>query len=497
MIEKVRKQWMSVFILILAVLAIIVLSCTSVFEDKMDITFIVIMLTGLCTVVIIQNHRSSEKLVRLAYVDSLTGGNNLNKFRLLVEKELARDWKNLYMVRIDIDNFKLINDMYGYEEGDRILLAMNHLISKLLSRKGIYGRVVNDNFLCLIVSDNDAAILELGRLFRLQFKESMAEWERHYTVNFTTGVYKITEADKDVDKIIDRATMAHRNAKTLPSDRKFAFYSDDMRNAALQVKDIEDAMYEALADKEFLPYYQPKYDLKTGQIEGAEALVRWFHDERMLPPAYFVPVLEKNGFIAKVDLYMFERVCSMQRCWLDMGLNPVPVSVNQSKPLVYTPDYTEQLIKIVQRYNVPPHLLELELLEGLIHENIEELKKIVDKLHEAGFLVCIDDFGSGYSSLNLLKDIEADVLKIDKAFLDNAEENERAEIILQNIVIMAEKLNMSVVVEGVETKKQSRLMEKIGCSVAQGHLFAKAMPEADYEQALRKRAKEKSDKNQN
>lgn len=482
--EKTEKFFASGFVFILLFIVLAILGYTVIFKQTLNVVAVAIVLAGICIAISFQNYRGSRELIRLAYVDPLTGGNNLNRFKLLAKRVLIHNKERLYMVRIDVDNFKLINDMYGYEEGDRILLLMNKLIAKLLTKSDLYGRVANDNFICLISASSEEEILELGREFRAQFKEILEKQGHHYTVNFTTGVHKVAVGEVDVDKLIDRATMAHRKAKLLPSERKFAFYSDNMRKEALKEKDIENSMHEALFNEEFIVFYQPKYNLETGFIEGTEALVRWFHDGGILPPSYFLPTFERNGFIANIDLYMFEKVCQMQRKWMDMGVEPVPVSVNQSKALIYTQDYVERLSGIAAKYNVPPRLLELELLEGLVHENIDELKKIVDKLHGAGFIMSIDDFGSGYSSLNLLKDIRADVLKIDKGFLDNAEENIRAEIIMQNIVEMAADLLISVVVEGVETQKQSELVKRIGARMGQGYLYAKPMPEKEYETIL-------------
>lgn len=213
--------------------------------------------------------------------------------------------------------------------------------------------------------------------------------------------------------------------------------------------------------------------------------MRWIRDGKVMSPAEFIPVFEKNGFIANLDLYMLEEVCRMQREWLDKGLRPVPVSVNQSKPLVYGKDYVEKIYGIVQKYSLPPNLIEIELLESLIHENLKALKKITDRLHSLGILVCIDDFGSGYSSLNLIKDICADVLKIDREFLNNAETNERAKVVLHNVVELAKGLEMSVVVEGVETEKQAKLLTAVGCCTAQGFLYARPMPVPQYEIRLK------------
>lgn len=269
------------------------------------------------------------------------------------------------------------------------------------------------------------------------------------------------------------------------SECKICFYNDTMREEAVRIKDIEDVMHGALSRKEFQVYLQPKCNMNTGAIEGAEALVRWMRDGRVMYPSDFIPVFERNGFIVNLDLYTLEEVCRMQRYWLDMGFNPPAVSVNQSKPLVYGKDYVQKVLNIVRRYDLPPNLIEIELLESLIHDNIDALQKITEELGQNGILVCIDDFGSGYSSLNLIKDICADVLKIDRAFLNNAETNQRAWIVLKNVVELAKGLDMSVVVEGVETENQAALLKEVGCTTAQGYLYAKPMPVSEYEKRIK------------
>lgn len=433
----------------------------------------------------IQNYRSNKKISRIAFTDPLTGGNNLNKFKILAAQVLDKERDELYMVRIDIDNFRLINDMYGYEEGDRILQDMAHLISVILTRDDIYGRSGSDNFLCLIRAKSDEKVIAMGGQFREAFKERLNERKKQYVVNFTTGVYKIAKSDeRDMDKIIDRTTMAHRHAKTLPNERKFAFYSDNMRAEAVRVKNIEDIMHGALERREFVVYLQPKYDLGTGKMEGAEALIRWVRDGKVIAPSEFVPVFEKNGFIVNIDMFAMEEVCRMQRRWLDKGMNPLPISVNQSKSLVYGKDYIETCNHLVHKYRLPPYLIELELLESIIHDNVQKLKEITESLRADGFLICIDDFGSGYSSLNMLKDIYADVLKIDRGFLSSAQSSERAEMVLANVIRLARDLNMSVVTEGVETQQQAELLKNLGCHTVQGYWYAKPMTIAEYEERL-------------
>ena len=460
-----------------------------IYRNVVNVIVTVLLFVILIGVLIIQNQKSRQKLSQLAFTDPLTGGNNLNKFKMLASTAIKENKNSLYMVRIDIDNFQLINDMYGYNEGDEVLMDMNRLISEILSSKDIYGRSGSDNFICLLKGDTDEVVIEKGAAFRSAYRQNLISKGKRYIVNFTTGIYKITPEEMDIDKIIDRATMAHRRAKQLPYERKYFFYSETIRNMAIRTKDIENKMHDALTSGEFTVYFQPKYNLNTGKMEGAEALIRWIKDGTMLSPAEFLPVFEQNGFIVNIDLYVLEEVCRLQRTWLDAGIKSVPVSVNQSKPLVYGEDYVENLYDTIKQYRLPPYYIELELLENLIHENIIKLSKITDEMRELGFLICIDDFGSGYSSLNLLKDIRADVLKIDKEFLNNAESNQRAEIILSNVIRLAEELAMEVVVEGVETEKQVEMLIKLGCSTAQGYLYAKPMPAKDFEKLLRKETK--------
>lgn len=448
----------------------------------------VLLLGGLLLAIITQAYRSNQRLAHLAFSDPLTAGNNLNKFKLLTSWRIAQGREGFYMLRIDIDNFKLINDMYGYEEGNRILLDMDRLIAEILSTENIHGRSSSDNFFCLICENCDEDVIRREERFREGFRQMLKAEAKPYAVNFTSGVYKIAsgDPDEDIDKIIDRATMAHRSAKQQENERKFAFYSESVWDRAIRVKNIEDDMHEALANGEFIVYLQPKYSLLTGQMEGAEALVRWLRDGRMLSPADFIPIFERNGFIVNMDLYVLEEVCRLQRRWLDMGLVPLPVSVNQSKPLVYDKDYVDKLYAMVGQYKLPPYLIELELLETLIHHNIAELELVTERLRALGFLVCIDDFGSGYSSLNMIKDVCADVLKIDREFLSSAENNERAEVVLRNIIELAKGLHMSVITEGVETREQAELLKRLSCDTAQGFLYARPMPASDYEAKLQR-----------
>ncbi len=454
-------------------------------RNILSVVAVAILLLIFMAFIFIQNAKHQRVLENLAFVDPITGSNNLNKFKQLAANILKEHGhRNLYMLRLDVDNFKLINDLYGFSEGDDILADISRVIGNVLNDGDIYGRIGSDDFIMMIRAESRDELIEIGRRFFDQFKALMTSNGKAYSVNFTTGVYIIPADETDIDKMMDRANMAHRSAKVQASERKLAFYDDTMRNDAVRIKNIENVMHDALLNNEFKVFLQPKYHLSTGKMEGAEALIRWIHGGHVEPPSAFVPVFEKNGFIVNIDLYVLEEVCKLQRKWLDMGITPVPISVNQSKPLVYGKDYCERISSIIAKYNLPPNLIELELLETIIHDNISDLIQITTSLHERGLLICIDDFGSGYSSLNMLKDLCVDVLKIDRGFLTRAENSDRAEFILSTIIALAKGLNMAVVTEGVETEHQADLLKRLECDTAQGYLYASPMPAEQFESKL-------------
>lgn len=427
--------------------------------------------------------RLQGELVTLAYVDELTGGNNLNKFKQLAEACLGtRGEEKYYLVRLDVDDFKLVNDMFGFEDGNIVLGNIYKAISELLLPEDFFGRISNDNFLVMLRRDSSEHVLELGRSFCRRFDDLHQGGGHGYSVSFTFGIYSIPPHEDDISTIIDRCTMAHKTAKPHYSGRSYAFYNTEIRNTALREKAIEDHMQAALQEGEFVIYLQPKFDLDTFKIKGAEALVRWIdpRDGHIMQPMEFIPLFERNGFVAQLDLFVLEEVCKLQRRWMDEGLTMVPISVNQSKILLFDNGYLSKICAVVDRYNLPHHLIELEILETLIHYNISALCDTVSSLKELDFLVSIDDFGSGYSSLNMLKDIHADVLKIDKEFLNSSEDNARSEVVLSNIIRMARELQMSVVTEGVETECQAEMLRRLCCDTAQGFLFARPMPVEDY-----------------
>ncbi|MEG1869447.1 MAG: EAL domain-containing protein [Oscillospiraceae bacterium] len=452
-------------------------------RNLIAVTLVATLFLILLTAIFYISKKNHKELERLAYVDELTGCNNLNKFKLLVKEALDKYTDEpLFMARIDIDNFKLINDMYGFSEGDTILKDIVKIIDYIVPKSDVYARIGNDDFILLLRTDCEEDVLAYGLRFRNAFKYMYSG--KGYNINFTTGVYKIEKGETDVAKIIDRTTMAHRNAKTLNGDRKYSFFNDKIRQDAVKIKMIEDNMHESMKNNEFAVYLQPKYEMSTNEMKGAEALIRWIKDDIVIPPSEFIPIFEKNGFVAEIDMFVLESVCKLQRGWIDQNITPVTISVNQSQVLISSKDYIEKLHLIIKKYNIPPNLIELELTETVIHNNIDMLRHTLIRLKEIGFLISIDDFGSGYSSLNMLKEIHADVVKIDREFLNKLEDNERGQVVLSNIIQLAKKLQMSVVCEGVETIKQAELLQNLECNIAQGFLYARPMPVSEFEKRL-------------
>jgi EAL domain-containing protein (putative c-di-GMP-specific phosphodiesterase class I) len=302
-----------------------------------------------------------------------------------------------------------------------------------------------------------------------------------------TGICLIDNVELDIRTAIDRANFAKQS---LDDSYKsgYAIYDNKIGISLIETKRIENEMHKALEGNEFKVYLQPKVDLKTGEISGAEALVRWEHPELgLLSPDKFISIFEKNGFIVKLDMYVFEQVCINLRKWIDLGYDVVPVSVNLSRVHFLNSNFISDYHKIKKKYLICDNLIEIEITESVVfsNENENEVFKVMRKIRDVGFEISMDDFGSGYSCLGLLKEMPIDTLKLDRMFLKNIEEY-KSQIIVSNIVDMAKHLNLNVISEGVETEKQVDFLRDIGCDMAQGFVFAKPEPVETYEKLINK-----------
>lgn len=347
--------------------------------------------------------------------------------------------------------------------------------------EGICGRYGADRFMCMRESGQEKSDRE--HIFGSTSSNIEKKIEN---LSVKWGIYEITDRTVPVEKMCDRALLAAENIKgqyNIPS----AVYDDNLRNKLLREKAITDAMEKALENGEFLVYYQPKYSLNDDRMSGAEALVRWVHPERgFMNPGEFIPLFEKNGFIPRLDKYIWEQVCIKLREWKEKGYGLLPVSVNISRADVYHLDLADTLLTITQKYGVNPELLHLEITESAYADNPNQIIATVDNLRKLGFIVEMDDFGSGYSSLNMLNQMKIDVLKLDMEFMRNEMTKPSNQSILRFVVSMAHWMNLSVVAEGVESKAQVDRLREIGCDYVQGYYFAKPMPVNEFEDLFKK-----------
>jgi diguanylate cyclase (GGDEF)-like protein len=421
----------------------------------------------------------AQQIQRLAERDDLTGLYNRRFFMLQTNGMLERNpSQNFALIRLDIDRFHLFNDAYGSKEGDRILQLIAGLLSQVEKEyfPCTYGRIESDVFCFCEPYLCDTLPSQLESLNR-----QIEALRDDYRLKASFGVYPITSRPVEMEKLYSYATEAARKCKN-NYNQTFAIYDDSMGRSAAAAQEIANEMEAALRDKQFVVYLQPKYTLEDTRLCGAEALVRWKHPQKgMISPGSFIPVFEQNGFITRLDDYMWEQACILLARWIGQGRTPLPVSVNISRVSLYNPRIVDRLEELVHAYHIPHALLRLEITESAYMSNPDLMRSIIRQLHKSGFMILMDDFGSGYSSLNTLKDIDVDVLKVDMKFLPSGAGNIRSEKILASVLRMADWIGMQTIVEGVETREQVDFLRSIGCRYAQGFYFGRPMPVSDYE----------------
>lgn len=443
-----------------------------------------ILLSRLKNVIMRSQFTAYQELKYLAEYDVLTGMYNKSFFLAHVNKMIEEKEEDFLLIRFDIDRFQLVNSFFGREEGDRLL---KYVATELLNiRKKV------DNYLCGRMEADVFAVCLPAR-YREEVcrkmegaKDGIRNYGLDFNVTFTFGICEIKDREKDVNAIYDCATLASRQVKGNYL-KNYAFYSEDMGEKLAKEQEIVNEMKEALTKEQFIVYLQPKYDVKTNKPSGSEALVRWQHPEKgMISPGIFIPVFERNGFITKLDHYMWEKVCQIIRGWMERGITILPVSVNVSRVNLYDPKLVDILCGLTVKYEIPRELLQLELTESVYTENPDIINNTVNILREKGFTILMDDFGSGYSSLNALKDINIDILKIDMGFFEESAIPGRGENIIASVMRMAKWLDLPTIAEGVESAEQVDFLREIGCEHIQGYFYAKPMPVKEYEEVIMK-----------
>lgn len=432
------------------------------------------------------SERITEKMEMAKNYDSLTGLPTIHKFltdsKILVQ---AYNTTKFAIVSMDMKNFKYINDSLGYDVGDKLLKEFAQYLRDTSVGKQICARSSADNFVTLIPYVDKEQLKSYVMEKAESFAESQNRKNVALNIGISAGIYMLKEKEKDFMAAIDNANIARKLVKNSSVD-SCAFFDDNMEQEIRKEQMIISNMHSALDNEEFQVYLQPKIELLTGKISGAEALVRWRRsDGTMLPPNDFIPLFEKNGFIVKLDFYIYEQVCKLLQNWRASGTKIVPISVNVSRVHLYHDDFLDKVMELINYYEVEPWMIEFELTESIFLNNTVTAITVMKELRKLGFCVSIDDFGAGYSSLNLLKDMRTDVLKLDKEFFRAGEMKEEERIIVSSIISMAKQLNMKVLSEGVETQMQSDFLKTVECDMAQGYLYAKPLPVKEFEVLLK------------
>ncbi len=421
--------------------------------------------------------RHQNQLRYLAEHDPLT--NICNKAAFYRKTKLMLDKSpdvTFVMVSFDISHFRVINEIFGHEEGDRLLRFIASRMQSLFAGKATYSRIDADNFtLCLPYNP------EALRMVSAQANHTLKEYDLPFDILLNFGLYIIEDRSLPVNLMHDRAELAKRTVKGNYLKRA-AYYDDALRRELLEEQEIVNDMNIALEEGHFFIVLQPKCSLKDGGVVGAEALVRWNHPSKgLLSPGQFIPIFEKNGFVMKLDAFVWEQACKLLQKWRDA---PIHISVNISRVDIYNPNLVKTLTELVRRYDIPPERLELEITETAYADNAKLLLDVIADFKRNGFVVEMDDFGSGYSSLNMLKQIPVDVLKIDMQFLSGTDTDGRGGDILASVVGMAQRLSLPVVAEGVETRRQAEFLASLGCDYAQGYYYYRPMPVEDFARLL-------------
>ena len=385
--------------------------------------------------------------------------------------------RDVSIVCFDVDHFKLFNDLHGLDCGDELLRYLGRALALRFSPDGAQplARLAADTFaLC-------ATGIRPERVERILVDIS-SECPNGIDAIVRAGVYRIEDPASPVSIMCDRAVIALRTVKGSYFDR-VALYDPGMREALVLEREVVAGIESALREDRIELFLQPKCNIRTGKIVGAEALARWRHPERgIVAPGEFIPLIERNGLVRSLDLRVWEKTAAWIRGLIDEGVQPVPVSVNVSRADIYLVDVAAELHALVERYGIEPSLIEVEITESAYSERPDRIVAAFDELAERGFTVLMDDFGSGYSSLNMLKDINVDVLKIDMRFLDR--DDRRSKDIMESVIRMARWLDLPVIAEGVETREQVNLLLGVGCSYAQGYYYARPMEAAAFEALL-------------
>lgn len=440
---------------------------------------IIVIILFFCIYIVISYNKKQKQLYEYAYIDPVTKKGNIYYFRKngqqKIEKERTLD---LYIAILDINKFKMINKAYGYKVGDEILFGIGEKLKQLLGNNSIISRYYNDYFSVIFECKEQLNQLLNKIIYNI---ENLKVKDNNYDLSVNIGIYKIKKEDKNISEIMDKAIIAHSASKGDVFD-KYHIYDEKMEKELEFESKIEQNMYQALIKKEFKVYYQPKFYTDNETLYGAEALVRWQHNGEIISPNKFIPLFEKNKFILKLDVYIFEQVCKDMKMWKEKYGKDIVVSVNISRQHFMEEHFLEKYTMIAAKYGINLKNIDLEITESAAVDAGIDILEMMKRMKKIGFLISIDDFGTGYSSLSMLQDMPADILKIDKSFVDRIGKNEKN--IIDYILNIARELKIKTIAEGVETKEQRKYLLEKGCDIIQGYYYSKPLKKEEFEKYL-------------
>lgn len=423
--------------------------------------------------------RNRKALDKSAHYDSLTGILNRKGFELAANALLRRNMSDEFILaEFDINNFKSLNNAFGYATGDDILKYIATAITQWKKEDKLCARIDADDFVLLVKSSQINAGEIEGLLERIESEQPYLQ--NFNDVAFTIGAYKIDDNNEFIKAAMDKATTAHKSAKS-NNTVGLVWYDAKLVKQIQTQREYVKRLNSALANQEFQLYLQPKINLQTMEIMGAEALVRWnIPDYGLVYPDSFIPLFEKNGSIAELDFYMLDKVCAYLYHLKELGIENFTISVNFSRATLCEMNLYERILATVEKYGIAHNSIEIEITESAINELADSVIQILNNLKTDGFLISMDDFGAGYSSLNMLIKLPIQIIKLDREFLNQIANNDKVKGVIASSVELAHALGMRIVCEGVELSEQAEFLKEIGCDYAQGYHFSKPIPNESF-----------------
>ena len=426
-------------------------------------------------------HRNQRLLEKIAFVDPVTQGFSINRFNLEALEQIHKSPPGSFlMASLNVRDFKLINEKFGSKEGDDTLRYIYHVLSETLKPGELAARGAADNFYLLMGKAEPESVSARFKQIEQRINAFNEGLREPYFLSISCGVYQIDEPELEIRAMQGRANTARQST----SGDTCGFYTAETQAQLRNSKELRDQLEHSLENQEFMVYFQPKVRLSDCSVGGAEALVRWQHPTKgFLSPADFIPVFEQDGSICKVDLFVFEEVCRFLKKRQDSGKPLFPISVNLSRRFFQNPDFIKPFYEIRQQYEIPEGLIELEITESVMFERneIPRIKAALQGIHEAGFLCSLDDFGFGYSSISLLKELDVDTLKLDRSFFLERNLDQRAQYVISAILELTDNLGIHTVAEGIEYPEQLKFLQRAGCGLVQGYIFSKPLSIPDFE----------------